>query len=69
MAVLAVLEMIIGFSRSNVHIIRDVMMSGLMIASMVFSIRMSHLSRKKANGHFNFGYRRVNILAAFIMTV
>ena len=49
-SVLALLEMIIGFARSNVHIIRDVMMSGLMIASMVFSIKMSNLSMMRANG-------------------
>lgn len=65
----AVIEGLIGFSHINVHIVRDFLNFVLMIAAMYFSSKALQLSQKPKDDEFNYGYRRFNILAAFINSV
>ena len=69
LSIFSAIEAIIGFTHHNAHIIRDFLTSGLMITSMLISYRAIQLSRRKRNHEYNFGYRRMNILAAFINMV
>ena len=69
LSVFAVVEAIIGFTHHNVHIIRDFLTSALMITSIIISHRAIQLSRRKRNHEYNFGYRRANIVAAFVNMV
>ena len=67
--VVCLIEAIIGFTHHNGYIIRDFLLSAIMIASIMISQRALQLSRKKRNHEYNFGYRRMNILAAFVNMV
>ena len=68
LGILAVIELIIGIVRGNLEVIKDFILSTLMIASIVFSMKMSYMSRRKSSDQFNYGFRRLNILAAFVIT-
>lgn len=65
----AVIEGLIGFSHINVHIVRDFLNFVLMICALLFSSKALQLSQKPKDEDFNYGYRRFNILAAFINSV
>lgn len=69
LSLVALMEVITGFVRSNVHIIRDFILSALIIASIVFSYKMSQMARNKSDSSFSLGYTRLNLLAAFVNTV
>jgi len=62
---IGVLELIIGFKNRNVHLIRDFITSSLMIISMLVSFKAAQYSKKGRNPQFNYGFLRVNIIAAF----
>ncbi len=59
----------IGISHTNVHIVRDFLNCLLMVCALVFSSKALEMSNKANDDTYNFGYRRYNILAAFINTV
>jgi Co/Zn/Cd efflux system component len=69
LTVFAVIEGLIGFTRGNVHVIRDFLNAGLMVGCMVLSYNAARMSRQKRSNEFTYGYRRLNILAAFTNTV
>lgn len=59
----------IGISHTNVHLVRDFLNTFLMMAALCFSSKALELSLKPKDEEYNFGYRRYNILAAFINCV
>jgi Co/Zn/Cd efflux system component len=65
----AIVEGMIGISHTNVHIVRDFLNCLLMVCALVFSSKALEMSNKANDEIYNFGYRRYNILAAFINTV
>jgi Co/Zn/Cd efflux system component len=65
----AIVECLLGLSHSNVHIVRDALNVFLMLAALVFSSKALQLSQKPRDDEYPFGYRRFNIMAAFVNTV
>ena len=65
----AIVEGMIGFSHTNVHIVRDFLQCLLMLSALVFSSKALQLSQMPKNEDFQFGYRRFNLLAAFVNSV
>ena len=65
----AVVEGIIGLSCGNVHIINDFINFLIMMTALVISFRCIKLSQNPSDDHYNYGYRRLNLLATFINTV
>lgn len=51
------------------HIVRDFLNFVLLIGALYFSSVALKLSSKPKDDEFNYGYRRFNILAAFINAV
>ena len=66
---MVVAEGFIGFSSGNVHIIRDFLTAGLMVGGLILSFNAAKFARRKRNSEFNFGFKRVNIWAAFVNMV
>jgi len=69
MASFALVECMIGLSHSNVHIVRDALNVFLMLGALVFSGKALQLSQKPRDDEYPFGYRRFNIMAAFVNSV
>ena len=69
MASFAIVESMIGLSHSNVHIVRDSLNMFLMLAALMFSSKALQLSQKQKDEDYPFGYRRFNIMAAFVNSV
>lgn len=65
----AIVEGMIGISHTNVHLVRDFLNSFLMMGALCFSSKALELSLKPQDEDYNFGYRRYNILAAFVNCV
>jgi Co/Zn/Cd efflux system component len=65
LAALSVCEGIIGANTQNVHIIRDFMIAALLVLALYISNRAIQVSKNQPDSTFTFGYRRMNILAAF----
>ena len=63
------IEAIQGFALANAHIIRDFLTQALLIGMLLMSYKAAKLSLKNRDHEFNYGYMRVNIMAAFINTV
>lgn len=59
----------IGLSHTNVHLVRDFLNCLLMLSALVFSSKALQLSQKPKNDDYPFGYRRYNIMAAFVNSV
>ena len=53
----------------NAHVIRDFLGSALLIAMLVMSYHAAKLAKQERDIKFNYGYLRLNIMAAFINTV
>jgi divalent metal cation (Fe/Co/Zn/Cd) transporter len=65
----AIVECMIGLSHANVHIVRDSLNVFLMLVSLIFSSKALQLSQKPKDEDYPYGYRRFNIMAAFVNTV
>jgi len=65
----AIVEGMIGITHTNVHLVRDFLNSFLMISALVFSSKALELSLNKEDEDYEYGYRRFNILAAFVNSV
>lgn len=65
----AIVECMIGLSHTNVHIVRDCLNVFLMLSALVFSSKALQLSQKPRDDDYPFGYRRFNIMAAFVNSV
>lgn len=65
----AIVEGMLGISHTNVHLVRDFLNSFLMLGALVFSSKALELSLKPQDEDYIYGYRRYNILAAFVNTV
>jgi Co/Zn/Cd efflux system component len=65
----AIVECMIGLSHTNVHIVRDSLNVFLMLSALVFSSKALQLSQKPKDEDYPFGYRRFNVLAAFVNSV
>lgn len=65
----AIVEGMIGITHTNVHLVRDFLNSFLMISALVFSSKALQLSLNKEDDDYEYGYRRFNILAAFVNSV
>jgi Co/Zn/Cd efflux system component len=65
LALLSVIELIIGFKNGNGYLIKDCIMSTLFITSMLASFNAGEASKTARNSQFNYGHLRINILAAF----
>ena len=63
------IEAIQGFALGNAHIVRDFVAGALLIAMLVMSYHAAKLAKKERDHEFNYGYLRLNIMAAFINTV
>ena len=59
----------LGVFHTNVHLIRDFMNCILMLSALAFSSKALQLSFKTKTNSFLFGYRRFNVLAAFVNSV
>mmetsp|Transcript_44198 Transcript_44198/g.42908 ORF Transcript_44198/g.42908 Transcript_44198/m.42908 type:complete len:181 (-) Transcript_44198:120-662(-) len=62
----AIVEAFIGISFKNVHVVVDFIKFLFMVCALVFSLKALQMGKKAKDDQFNFGYRRFNILAAFI---
>ena len=62
-------EAIQGFALGNAHIIKDFLSSALLIAMLLMSYKAAMLARKERDHSFNYGYLRLNVMAAFVNTV
>ncbi|CDW76790.1 cation transporter [Stylonychia lemnae] len=65
----SLVEGMLGLFHANVHLIRDFMNTLLMLCSLGFSAKALQLSFKSKTNSFQFGYRRFNVLAAFVNSV
>ena len=65
----AIVECMIGLSHTNVHIVRDSFNVFLMLSALVFSSKALQLSQKPKDDDYPYGYRRFNIMAAFVNSV
>ena len=50
LAVISIIELVIGFKNKNVHLIRDFITSTLMVISMLVSFKADDFSKKGRNG-------------------
>lgn len=60
------MEGVIGIVHINVHLIRDFFNGMLMLSALGFSSKALDLAQKQDSNSFLYGYRRFNILAAFV---
>ena len=65
----AIVEGMIGITHTNVHLVRDFLNSFLMLGALVFSSKALEISLNPKDEDYFYGYRRYNILAAFVNSV
>lgn len=65
----SLVEGAIGVTHTNVHLVRDFLNSFLMLCALAFSAKSLELSVQPPDEDFMFGYRRYNVMAAFVNSV
>mmetsp|Transcript_33538 Transcript_33538/g.44233 ORF Transcript_33538/g.44233 Transcript_33538/m.44233 type:complete len:95 (+) Transcript_33538:9-293(+) len=69
LATITVLEAITGFSKANANVLRSFMSHSFLILMLAQSFWAAKLAKKERDEKFNYGYVRLNIMAAFANTV
>lgn len=62
---MAASECLVGLLTQNVHILRDFLLTSLMLASLLFSYKCLEMSVLPRDIKYSLGYSRMNLLAAF----
>ena len=62
---LSIMECLVGLFTQNVHILRDFLVTVLLLASIIISQKALQQSSAQADSKFTLGYRRMDLLAAF----
>ena len=69
LATVTVLEAITGFSKGNGILLRSFLQNAFLILMLGQSYVAAKYARKERDQKFNYGYSRLNIMAAFANTV
>ena len=69
LGVIAVLEAITGFSKANAKIVHSFLSNTFLILMLAMSYYAAKLAKRERDVMFNYGYLRLNIIAAFANTV
>ena len=69
LSIITVLEAITGFSKANAKVVHSFLSDTILILMLALSYYAAKLAKKERDQRFNYGYLRLNIMAAFANTV